>query len=300
LQHPSDGKAWKHFDNVYPDFAADPRHVRLGLCSDGFTPYVQASTSPYSCWPVFLTPYNLSPEMCVTKPYMFLTCLIPGPTNPTKKIDVYLQPLIDDLQLLWNEGVFTYDIFGKENFVMRACLMWTINDFPAYRMLSGWGTKGKLACPHCMEDTKAFTLRHGAKASWFDCHRRFLPTNHPFRKSQRRFLKNKTEMDGSPYVMNGGQLWGFLNDFPKVTEGPFDNLSGYGQFHNWTKQSIFWDLPYWKDNLLRHNLDVMHIEKNSFDNVFNTVMDVKGKTKDNHKARLDLAELCVRGDLELI
>jgi len=118
LQHPSDGKAWKHFDNVYPDFAADPRHVRLGLCSDGFTPYVQASTSPYSCWPVFLTPYNLSPEMCVTKPYMFLTCLIPGPTNPTKKIDVYLQPLIDDLQLLWNEGVFTYDIFGKENFVM--------------------------------------------------------------------------------------------------------------------------------------------------------------------------------------
>ena len=183
MQHPSDGKAWKHFDNVYPDFAADPHHVRLGLCSDGFTPYVQASASPYSYWPVFLTPYNLSPEMCVTKPYMFLTCLIPGPTNPTKKIDVYLQPLIDDLQLLWNEGVFTYDIFGKENFVKRACLMWTMNDFPAYGMLSGWGTKGKLACPHCMEDTKVFTLRYGGKAYWFDCHRRFLPTNHPFRKS---------------------------------------------------------------------------------------------------------------------
>jgi len=253
---------------------------------------VQASASPYSYWPVFLTPYNLPPEMCMTKPYMFLTCLIPGPTNPTKKTDVYLQPLIDDLQLLWNEGVFTYDILGKENFVMRACLMWTINDFPAYGMLSGWGTKGKLACPHCMEDTKAFTLRHGGKASWFDCHRRFLPTNHPFRKSQSRFLKNKTEMDGPPYVMNGSQLWGFLSDFPKVTEGPFDNLPGYGQFNNWTKRSIFWDLPYWKNNLLRHNLDVMHIEKFFFDNVFNTMMDVKDKKKDNHKARLDLAELC--------
>jgi len=137
LRHPSDGKAWKHFDNVYPDFVADPCHVRLGLCSDGFTPYVKASTSPYSCWPVFLTPYNLPPEMCMTKPYMFLTCLIPGPTNPAKKIDVYLQLLIDDLQLLWNEGVFTYDIFGKENFVMRAWLMWKINDFSAYGMLSG-------------------------------------------------------------------------------------------------------------------------------------------------------------------
>ena len=29
----------------------------------------------------------------------------------------------------------------------------------------------------------------------------------------------------------------------------------------WKKKSIFFRLPYWKDNLLRHNLDVMHIEK---------------------------------------
>ena len=54
------------------------------------------------------------------------------------------------------------------------------------------------------------------------------------------------------------------------------------------KQGIFWELPYWKYNLLRHNLDVMHIEKNYFDNLFNTMMDVKGKTKDNPKARMDL------------
>jgi len=85
---------------------------------------------------------------------------------------------------------------------MQACLMWTINDFPAYGMLSGWGTKGKLACPYCIQDTKAFQLRHEGKTSWFDYHRRFLPTNHPFRKSQKRFLKNKVEMNGPPYLIN--------------------------------------------------------------------------------------------------
>ncbi|XP_073222387.1 uncharacterized protein [Cicer arietinum] len=98
LLYSFDGKTWKHFDDVYPDFASDPRNVRLGLCSDGFTPCIQASASPYSCWPVILTPYNLPPEMCMTKPYLFLTCLIPGPSNPKQNIDVYLQPLIDDLQ----------------------------------------------------------------------------------------------------------------------------------------------------------------------------------------------------------
>nr|XP_012567360.1 uncharacterized protein LOC105851255 [Cicer arietinum] len=262
LRHPSDGKAWKHFDNVYPDFASDPRNVRLGLCSDGFTPYIQASASPYSCWPVILTPYNLPPEMCMTKPYLFLTCLIPGPSNPKQNIDVYLQPLIDDLQRLWSNGILTYDISTKQNFIMKACLMWTINDFPAYGTLSGWGTQGKLASPHCMEDTKAFTLKYGSRNSWFDCHHRFLPANHSFRRSKRCFTKNRDEKDGEPYIYTGQEI-------SEV------------------------------DNLLRHNLDVMHIEKNVFDNIFNTVMNIKGKTKDNEKARKDLSLLCFRGDLEM-
>ncbi|WMV57812.1 hypothetical protein MTR67_051197 [Solanum verrucosum] len=63
--HPSDGEAWKHFDRTYPDFAAEPRNVRLGLCVDGFTPF-SVGAAPYSCWPVFITPYNLPPEMYVT------------------------------------------------------------------------------------------------------------------------------------------------------------------------------------------------------------------------------------------
>ncbi|KAL8161465.1 hypothetical protein V2J09_012954 [Rumex salicifolius] len=37
-----------------------------------------------------------------------------------------------------------------------------------------------------------------------------------------------------------------------------------------------------------HNLDVMHIEKNVFENVFNTIMDGKKKTKDNLSSRKDL------------
>jgi len=31
LPHSSDGKAWKNFDSVYPEFAVEPCIVRLGL-----------------------------------------------------------------------------------------------------------------------------------------------------------------------------------------------------------------------------------------------------------------------------
>jgi len=43
----------------------------------------------------------------------------------------------------------------------------------------------------------------------------------------------------------------------------------------------------------------MHIEKNYFDNLFNTVMDDKNKTKDNPEARLDLQEYYRRPELHL-
>jgi len=178
--------------------------VRLGLCSDGFTAYNTASARPYSCWPIIVTPYNLPPEMCMTKPCMFLSCIIPGPTNPTDGIDVFLQPLVDDLKRLW-VGELTYNIANKENFTMRAAFMLTINDFPTYGMLSGWSTHGRLVCPHCMGE--AFYLKNGGKNSWFECHRCFLPDNHEFRRKRNKFRKDTTKKDGPPPKITSDEVF---------------------------------------------------------------------------------------------
>lgn len=65
----------------------------------------------------------------------------------------------------------------------------------------------------------------------------------------------------------------------------------------WRKRSIFFDLPYWKINLLRHNLDVMHIEKNVCENVIYTLLGDSEKSKDNPQARKDLREMGIRQEL---
>jgi hypothetical protein len=59
-------------------------------------------------------------------------------------------------------------------------------------------------------------------------------------------------------------------------------------------------LPYWELNLLRHNLDVMHLEKNVCDNFIATLLAICRKTKDDLNARLDLVELGIRDDLHPI
>ena len=94
---------------------------------------------------------------------MFLNILVPGPRNPKDKLDVYLQPLIHELNLLWDYGVIAFDISRNQNFQLRAALMWTISNFPAYSMFSGWSTAGLLACPYYVEDSGSFRLNRSSK-----------------------------------------------------------------------------------------------------------------------------------------
>ncbi|KAL0337462.1 UNVERIFIED_CONTAM: hypothetical protein Scaly_2021300 [Sesamum calycinum] len=55
---------------------------------------------------------------------------------------VYLKSLIEELLQLWHVGVRTYDHATDRAFIMRAALMWTVNDLPAYGMASGWSIAG--------------------------------------------------------------------------------------------------------------------------------------------------------------
>ncbi|XP_039115825.1 uncharacterized protein LOC120251353 [Dioscorea cayenensis subsp. rotundata] len=294
LRHPADAEAWKSFDARYPDFASDPRNVRLGLSSDGFNPFKLLSTS-YSTWPVVLIPYNLPPWIGMKQPSFFLSMIISGDKGPGNDIDIYLQPLIKELKQLW-VGIETYDASARRNFFMRAALLWTINDFPAYANLSGWSTKGKYACPCCAAQTSSKWLTNGQKFC-FMAHRRWLEHNHPYR-SQKHLFDGNVEMRGAPQTGNESKKRPL--QVPNVDADSDDDELEEEESNEadlWKKRSIFFDLPYWEHNLLRHNVDVMHIEKNVCENIVGTILNVDGKSKDNLKCRLDLVEMGIRREL---
>ena len=49
--------------------------------------------------------------------------------------------------------------------------------------------------------------------------------------------------------------------------------------------------------LVRHNLDVIHIEKNICESIIGTSFNVKGKSKDGLKSRIDLKDMKIRNEL---
>ncbi|XP_073317253.1 uncharacterized protein [Primulina huaijiensis] len=296
LRHPADAPSWKVVDHNWPNFASELRNLRLAISADGFNPH-SLTSSAYSCWPIVMITYNLPPSLCMKRKFMMLSLLISGPKQPGNDIDGYLAPLIDDLKFLWDIGVDTYDAYRKEIFSLRAVLLWTINDFPAYGNMSGYIVKGYHACPICGEETCSMTLKHSRKIVYTG-HRRFLPTSHPYRRQKKSFNGNQ-EFKLAPKPLNGHEV---LERVEKINYR-LGKMSGNVQLKVgdekscWKKKSIFFELEYWKHLHVRHVLDVMHIVNNVCESLISTLLDIPGKTKDGVAARLDLMEMNLRTDL---
>ncbi|XP_056843209.1 uncharacterized protein LOC108820250 [Raphanus sativus] len=285
IRHPVDSISWAQVNAKWPDFAADPRNLRLGISTDGMNPFSMQSTN-HSTWPVLLVNCNTPPTMCMKAENIMLTLLIPGPTAPGNNIDVYLAPLIDDLKDLWAEGIEVYDSFAKENFNLRALLLWSISDYPALGTLSGCKVKGKQACNVCGKDTPARWLKFSRKFVYMG-NRRRLPPGHRYRYKKAWFDNTVEERRKKKRKRLE------LEDDERVVEEECDESN---ELWRWKKRSIFFDLPYWKELPVRHNIDVMHVEKNVSDAILSLLMQ-SAKSKDGLKARKDLEDIGIRKHL---
>ena len=96
MVHTSDGEAWKRLDALHDDKATDLRHPRVAISTDGFSVFGLTSAQ-YSCWPVFVIPLS-PPGQIMQRKNIFLTLIIPGPNYLGKNMNVYMQPLKDELQ----------------------------------------------------------------------------------------------------------------------------------------------------------------------------------------------------------
>jgi hypothetical protein len=94
----------------------------FALSTDGMNPFGDLSSS-HSTWPIILTIYNLPPWQ--------LTMIISRPRQPGNDIDVFLEPIMEDMKILWEDGVQMMHAFLKMEFTLKAIIFVTIIDYPS-------------------------------------------------------------------------------------------------------------------------------------------------------------------------
>ncbi|XP_074266804.1 uncharacterized protein LOC141590091 [Silene latifolia] len=154
-----------------------------------------------------------------------------------------------------------------------------------------WNVGTDKGCLVCGDDIESDWLEHSGKFSYRGG-RRFLPENHQYRKKKKAFY-GKTEHRKPPLFLSGEEYYDKVKNITTIFGKPYIPPPD-GVYH--TKRSIFWELPYWQHLYVRHCIDVMHVEKNVFDSLIGTLLNMPNKTKDGVKARNDMA---ARGRIEL-
>ncbi|GJY82815.1 putative transposase-associated domain-containing protein [Tanacetum coccineum] len=261
-------KAWHTIDEKFPEIAEDPRNLRLGISADG----VDVNSG------------------------------IRHHRYPRNDIDVFLEPLVNDLQTLFEKG--------------------TINDYPALGTLCGCPYSGFKGCVVCEKETQCVRLFALSKQSYVG-HRRYLPYNHPFRKQKKAFNGQK-ECQLAPIPLIGEQIYNEVQHIEnkwgkgkrtnnKTSEQQEDTRGIGGKIQKqkrktteaegsssqvtkpyWKKFNIWYrKLKYWRHNSVPYCIDFMHVGES----LVGTLLNVPRKKKDGVNARLDLLELGIKPEL---
>ena len=254
VRHISQSRHMADIREKEPDFCEDARHLFLALTTDGINPFSE-KRSTYSMWPVTLQNYNVPPWMTTKTYFILLSMLIPGPKAPTgDDFDTLIVPLVEELQLLWMEGVMMADAGRWKNerhFRMNVMLIFCIHDFPAYGLTAGCVTKGYNGCPVCGPNTVSRRSEFLGKNVYENQARMYLHSAHHMRLNRRDF-RGQCEFRTAPprltadeviHHANKRQMWLDSGGVPGSEDDPV-HASGIKRL------SVLYRLPYWRVSAL--------------------------------------------------
>ena len=137
-----DGHVWKSF--MSKGFFNDNYSFGFMLNCDWFQPYKHLQ---YSVGVIYLTILNLPFSVRNKIQNVILVGIIPGPHEPRRSINSYIEPLVTDLKKFWIGVELNV---GSSKKVVKCAILCVACDIPAGRKLCGFlGHSASLGCSKC-------------------------------------------------------------------------------------------------------------------------------------------------------
>ena len=145
-------------------FLAFPYNLCLMLNVDWFQPFKKTT---YSVGAMYISIQNLPREERYLSDNVIIVGVIPGPKEPEKTMNSFLQPLVSELLDLW-KGVVMKNANGS-SVIVRAALTCIACDIPALRKVCGFlGHSARLGCSKCLKEFPTKTFGEKCDYSGFD------------------------------------------------------------------------------------------------------------------------------------
>jgi hypothetical protein len=106
---------------------------------------------------------------------------------------------------------------------------------------------------------------------------------HQFQSMKDQFSGN-TEKRRPPLHLTCHEVYEMVKDLHVVLGKRKMTSKNIKEDDIWKKQSIFWELPNWKDLDVRHSIDVIDVEKDVCKSLIRTLLNTDEKTRDHGHA----------------
>jgi hypothetical protein len=114
-------------------------------------------------------------------------------------------------------------------------------------------------------------------------HRRYIPMKHQFQITKDQFNSKTEKRHPTPHI-TGHEVYEIVKDVHVVLGKRKMTYKNIEEDDMSKKQSIFWELPYWKDLDVHHLIDVIHAEKNMCESLLRIFLNTNRKTGDHGHA----------------
>jgi hypothetical protein len=173
----------------------------------------------------------------------------------------------------------------------------TISDSPMTHNLSGQSKKVGCGFPHCFRETNYQYLSE-SRVTLYMGHRRYITMKHQFGSMKDQFNGNTKNSHPPPHLICN-EVYEMVKDVYVVPGKQKRTDKNTEEDDMWKKQSIFWELPYWKDINISHSIDVMYVDNNVCKSLLRTLLNMNRKTRDHGHAGADLKKMGIRPELWL-
>ena len=184
-----DRRVWKNFRNAEgKPFFDTPNTFGCMLNLDWFQPF---KDSVYSVGVIYLSFLNLPPQERNQEENIAVVGIIPGPQEPSRDVNSFLDPLVEELLDFW-EGVWLDFASTGPRFCLLAVLCISC-DIPASRKLCGFfGFSATKGCNKCMKNFPRPSFEEKQDFSGFDRDSWSLRTNTDHREQVWRIHNTAT------------------------------------------------------------------------------------------------------------
>lgn len=161
-----DGAIWNDFMEVDGlPFLSMPYSFAFSLNVDWFQPFKHTQ---HSIGVLYIAILNLPREVRFLAENIIIVGIIPGPHEPSKHINSYLTPLVEELRDLWS-GVVLRVGESEQCIIIRAALICVACDIPASRKVCGFlGHQAFRGCSKCLKGFPVDSFGEKADYSGFD------------------------------------------------------------------------------------------------------------------------------------